>query len=278
VSTSINDFKGEDTTMTIIKHPLALLAGLVILLAACADATAGGFVITPLGGFVRGPRGFFAFSPLGIAGRRNPVCIPAGGYQMAPMGYSAYQATGYQLAPMGYAAPQVAGYQVAPMAAPSVQPAYVQNVPMYSYPNGQDAAYAQAQSSIGLVRDIWELVREIRGDLGIGGGGGGSGLERRVGQLERDVDRLEERIERLEDDDGRDDRDSRNSRARENEDLPFAAAQSAPPGDEANRRLIADIAARAFEIEQQKIELERDIKSFRLMSEMINERLGKLEQ
>jgi hypothetical protein len=131
------------------------------------DALAQGFMITPVGGFIRGPRGFVGFSPLGIVGRRQPMCAPVGGY-----GYS-YSA--------GYS------YGV---------PATVQLVPASSFSATSSAADAQsAMETIGLIKAIFELVRGSGGGGIIGGGGGAGGnVEARLAGLESRVLALESRI------------------------------------------------------------------------------------
>ncbi|MEQ8785004.1 MAG: hypothetical protein RIC55_01840 [Pirellulaceae bacterium] len=127
----------------------ALALGLLIVCGMATESFAGGFVITPLGGFVRGPQGFFAFSPLGIAGRRNPVCMPAGGYSAMSYGYA-------QPMPLMLAGP------------------------------GSNAA-SEAQGVADTIQLIQAIMQLTRGGLGIGGGGGASNLEPRVQALEADV-------------------------------------------------------------------------------------------
>lgn len=147
------------------KSHVAVALTLLLGLGLAGETFAGGFVITPLGGVVRGPRGVVAWSPLGIAGRRNPVCMPAGG---------GYQSMSYaQQVPLSYSY------------------AYGQQVPLVlTNANAAGAsATAEAQGlteSIELIRTILGLVREGGGG-GILGGGNQSNLESRVKTLETEV-------------------------------------------------------------------------------------------
>lgn len=136
-----------------MKKPHAVFALTLVLGAAMAgDAFAGGFLLTPVGGFVRGPRGFVAFSPLGIAGRRNPVYMPAAGYQA--LSYS----------------------QQVPLLVTGSSATY-------------SSASSEAQGLTDTVQLIQAILQLTRGIGGVGGVGGGnqSNLAARVQSLEADV-------------------------------------------------------------------------------------------
>jgi len=146
------------------KSHVALALTLLLGLGLAGEVFAGGFVITPLGGVVRGPRGVVAWSPLGIAGRRNPVCMPAGGYQS--MSFS-------QQVPLSYSY------------------SYAQQVPLVltnANALGTNAS-AEAQGLTETIQLIQALLPLLRGGAGGGllGGGNQTNLESRVKTLETEV-------------------------------------------------------------------------------------------